>query len=368
MIDSSKKLLLSALATVALASAGCSVSADGQIPCVDDSSCPVEFPVCGSGGKCVAGQSSTKVSAQIVGVAGKQTGQPVRGTVTVQVAARSDSGVKTVSVSGGGQTFSPAATATGPQYDVSVDTTKFADGAVSLTATVTPGATAVQPVTSAPFALTADNTAPVLTSGATLPPAQLGSMVSLDVTASEPLQTIDADVLFAGDVVGKGTELSTPTGNVHHLGFAVVSSAAIGTYTFRVTAADPAGNATAAPLTKTFNVPASPSGALSADTTNISVGTSANLTATFSNGAAAVSANPADASLPGTVTSGQPFTVSPTVDTTYTLLVTNPAGATVTRSVAVVVGQAVTVSLTAPASANPGQSVNLVANVSANAS
>jgi len=350
---------------LALVAGGCSVSAGGEVPCVEDVSCPHDYPVC-SAGKCVAGTPSSRASAQIVGVAGKAAGQPVRSTVTVQVAAKSDSGVKSVSLTGGGKTFAPAAGATGPQYDIPVDTTTLADGAVSLTATVTPGDPSVQPASSAAFSITVDNAVPVLTSGATLPPVQLGTLVTLDVTASEALGSINADVLLSGDVIGKATEISAPTGNVHHLGFTVAGNAAVGTYTFRVTATDLAGNGTAAPLQKSFDVPAIPTGTLIADSTNISIGGSANLTATFANGTGVVNAAPPDASLPGTITSATPFVVSPIVDTTYTLVVTNPAGATTTETVTVFVGQTVTVALIGT-SANPGQSANLLATVSANA-
>jgi len=107
MIDSSKKLLLRALSVVALAVAGCTGA--GQIPCVDNSSCPSDYPVCGAAGKCVAGTSSTQVSVKIIGVAGKQPGEPVRGTATIQVSAQSVSGVRLLSLTGGAQTFAPAA-------------------------------------------------------------------------------------------------------------------------------------------------------------------------------------------------------------------------------------------------------------------
>src|SRR5207248_4124971 len=102
---------------------------------------------------CIAGTSSGRVSVAIVGVSGKMAGDPVRGTVDVQVSARSISGVKSLSLSGGGKTFTPPAGSTGPIYDISVDTTTLADNAVSFTATVTPGDNSVQPATSTPVLL-----------------------------------------------------------------------------------------------------------------------------------------------------------------------------------------------------------------------
>jgi len=365
MIDSSKKLLLQALSVLALAAAGCTGA--GQIPCVDNSSCPSDYPVCGSAGKCVAGTSNTQVSVRIIGVAGKQPGDPVRGTVIVQVSAQSLSGVRLLSLTGGAQTFAPVTGSAGPVYDIAVDTTKLTEGAVSLTATVTPGDSSVQPLTSAAFIVTVDNTVPVLTVPATLPPAQLGSLVILDVTASEPVRPLVAEVLFSGDVIGQATELSAPTGNVHHLGFAVVPDSPPGTYTFQLTATDLAGNSTATTATSQFSVAAAPSAALALDTANITIGASAHLTPTFANGTGAISANPIDATLPGTVTTGQQITVSPTLTTVYTLTVSNAAGAIATSTATVFVGQNVPVSLVAPGPVVPGQSVVLVANVAANA-
>jgi len=97
------------------------------------------------------------------------------------------------------------------------------------------------------------------------------------------------------------------------------------------------------------------------------VGGSAHLTTTFANGSGIISANPADATLPGTLTTGQQVTVSPTVTTLYTLTVTNAAGAIATSIATVFVGQNVLATLVAPGPSTPGQSVNLTANVGANA-
>src|SRR5437660_2275504 len=168
MIQTSKLRTISVLFAAALAMAGCSGTSGGQIPCVEDASCPNDYPVCGPAGKCIAGTATGNVSVAIVGAAGKQAGDPVRGTISIQVAARSTSGIKSVSLAGGGKTFTPAAGATGPVYDIAVDTTTLADGSVSFKATATPGDPSVQPVDSTGFALTVDNTAPVLTASATI--------------------------------------------------------------------------------------------------------------------------------------------------------------------------------------------------------
>src|SRR5439155_8924546 len=224
-----------------------------------------------------------------VGTAGKQAGDPVRGTISIQVAARSTSGIKSVSLAGGGKTFTPTAGATGPVYDIAVDTTTLADGSASFKATATPGDPSVQPVDSTAFALTVDNTAPVLTSSATIGPVALGSLVTLDVTATEALATLTANVLLSGDVIGHGTELSAPTGNVHHLGFAVVSSATPATYTFSITAADLAGNPTAAALTKPFTVAANPTSNVTVDLANVTNGDPVKVTAGFTGDTAVIS-------------------------------------------------------------------------------
>jgi len=41
------------LAALALAGAGCQVQANGEIPCVQDVTCPDQYPVCGPSGKCI---------------------------------------------------------------------------------------------------------------------------------------------------------------------------------------------------------------------------------------------------------------------------------------------------------------------------
>ncbi|OLC17570.1 MAG: hypothetical protein AUH38_05530 [Deltaproteobacteria bacterium 13_1_40CM_68_24] len=367
MIETSKLRAIGVLSALALA--GCSLTSGGEIPCVEDASCPNDFPVCGPAGKCIAGTSTGNVTVAIVGAAGKQAGDPVRGTVSIQVAARSTSGVKSVSLAGGGKTFTPATGAAGPVYDITVDTTTLADGSVSFTATVTPGDASAQPVSSTAFALTVDNTAPVLSSAATIAPVALGSLVTLDVTATEALGTLSADVLLLGDVIGHGTELSAPTGNVHHLGFAVVNSATPATYSFSVTATDLAGNPTAVAFTKPFTVAPNPTSDVTVDLANVTNGDAVKVTTGFTGGTAVISALPAGTeTLPASPAAGQQITLHPAADTVYTLSVTNAAGVTALSTVKVSVAQSVSVSLAGPSSAiSPGDSINLVANVGGNA-
>ena len=62
MMEFSKKPLLPLLAVVALGVAGCPIQAGDQIPCVEDVTCPAQYPVCGPTGKCIAGTSGARAS------------------------------------------------------------------------------------------------------------------------------------------------------------------------------------------------------------------------------------------------------------------------------------------------------------------
>lgn len=221
------------------AAAGCSVSASGQVPCVDDSSCPSDYPVC-TAGKCVAGTSSAAASVAIVGVPGKAPTDPLRGTVTVQVSARAASGVKAVALSAGSKSFSPAAGATGPVFSISVDTTTLTDGTVNLTATLTPG-DATASVVTATGSIVVDNTPPTL-SGAILASADIkqGGTVALDVTASEPLASISGTVSQGSTSAALAD--ATTSGNTHRLIATLPASSPAGVYSISVNAADLAGN------------------------------------------------------------------------------------------------------------------------------
>src|SRR5205085_384928 len=126
-------------ALVLTLAAACSVSASGQIPCVDNASCPSDYPVC-QAGFCAEGGAST-ADVSVVGVQGKAAADKVRGTVVMTITARADSGVKSVSLAGGGKTFNADAASGNGTYTFTVDTTTLADGDVAMTATVTPGDT-----------------------------------------------------------------------------------------------------------------------------------------------------------------------------------------------------------------------------------
>ena len=259
-------LKLSALVAFAALSA-CGVSAGGAIPCADDSSCPTDYPRCDPAqNKCVAGTPTAgPASTVIVGVVGRDPSStaPVRGTVTFSVVARSTSGVKGVAINATAGSVTrnyPALPGqAGPLYTIAVPTdnaaTGLPDGTATFTSVVTPGDSTVAAPPSPPMSLTIDNTRPTLSATASIPDARSGSMVLLDVTASEALASLTAVVTSSnGNVVGNAVEVSAPTGLVHHLGFAAVGGLDSGTYTLSVSCTDLAGNPVLAPLVKTFAV------------------------------------------------------------------------------------------------------------------
>ena len=128
MISSSKRLSFPALAVLALVAAGCSYSGEGQIPCVDNSSCPSDYPVCGSAGKCVAGTAATS-SVAITGVDGHTAADYLSGTVRVLVSARATSGVRSVTLASGSVNFpTSSVAAAAPLYAFDVNTTALTDG------------------------------------------------------------------------------------------------------------------------------------------------------------------------------------------------------------------------------------------------
>lgn len=238
--------------SVCAAALACSVSAGSQIPCADDASCPTDYPVCdganpGKPGVCIAQDAthvSSRASVSIVGVQGREAGAVVRGKVQVVVAARAASGVGAVTLSGGGRSFTQTA-ATPPSWAFDVDTSALGDGSLSLTAAVTPG-DGSPAVTSAPFALAYDNTPPSLTLVA-LAPAQAapGRVVTLDLTASEPLGALSATLSLNGSVAGDLLRADPPAGSSsrsYRLVYPITALTAAGSYTIAVTAQDLAGN------------------------------------------------------------------------------------------------------------------------------
>ena len=100
-----------------------------------------------------------------------------------------------------------------------------------------------------------------------------------------------------------------------------------------------------------------------ADKTSIAQGTSAILTAVYSNGTGTVSPGPGSNPAPVPIPSSQPFSVSPSVTTTYVLTVTNAGGSTAARTLTIYVVPPITgVSFTASkTSIAVGESVALTA-------
>lgn len=245
MIETFPKLNARLLAAAVLSlAAACNVSASGQIPCVDDSSCPATYPVC-KAGFCAEGAAGANgnASVAVLGVPGKNATDPLRGTIQLQVVAKASSGVKSISLAAGTNTYAPATDSAPPIYIFSVDTTKLADGPAPFTATVTPGDTTQQAKTSAALSLTIDNTPPTFSS-ATLTAADLkpGATIGVDVTVTDAaLASVSGTVQLGSTPIGSLVETSA-SGTVHHLALALAPNAAAGTYTLSITAVDKAGN------------------------------------------------------------------------------------------------------------------------------
>src|SRR5882762_2501543 len=142
MMEFSKKPLLPLLAVLALGVAGCPIQAGDQIPCVEDVTCPAQYPVCGPTGKCIAGASGARASVAIVGADGYSPTDLLSGTVRMLVVARAATGVATVRLASGSTNFAASSTAPAPPlFAFDVDTTAFPDGDVPVTATVVAGDT-----------------------------------------------------------------------------------------------------------------------------------------------------------------------------------------------------------------------------------
>ncbi|HUJ27167.1 MAG TPA: hypothetical protein VLW85_14170, partial [Myxococcales bacterium] len=250
MIENSKKLVFRLVTLVALAAAGCSVSASGEIPCVDDSSCPSDYPVC-TAGKCVAGTSTSAATVAIVGVQGHAASDILSGSITIAVTARATSGVSSVTLAAGSKTYQADKTSAPPIYYFIVPTTDLSNADVSVTATVTAGdgTTASSPG----FTIHVDNAAPTLTI-TLIGSADVadGSMAKFDVSANEALASITGTVSGTGS--GPLSEISPASGNVHHFGYAVTAADAAGLHNVSFTAVDLAGNSTPASMSNAFNV------------------------------------------------------------------------------------------------------------------
>jgi len=126
---SKKPLLL--LVVLALGVAGCPIQAGDQIPCVEDVTCPAQYPVCGPAGRCIAGTSGARASVAIVGGRWLCADDLLSGTVRMLVVARATTGVATVRLASGARAFgASSAAAAPPLFAFDVDTTAFADGDV----------------------------------------------------------------------------------------------------------------------------------------------------------------------------------------------------------------------------------------------
>jgi hypothetical protein len=184
-------MALRLLAATALLVAGCGVNAGGQIPCADDSTCPRDYPVCSGAtpaatGRCVAGTSTSINTVAIIGVDGHGPADFLRQTVRLSATARALSGVKSLSLTGGGKTFTPAAASAPPLYYFSIDTTQISDGDQTFTATLVAGDDSQA---TASTTLHIDNTVPAGTlafrsNGLATMSAAAGGNVQLDFTIS----------------------------------------------------------------------------------------------------------------------------------------------------------------------------------------
>src|SRR5215813_11637086 len=93
------------LALAALALGACSGAAGGDVPCVEDVTCPSDYPVCGPQGKCIAGTSTQKAEVAIVGPEGYLPTDLVGGMVRILVTARATTGVASVKLASGATNF-----------------------------------------------------------------------------------------------------------------------------------------------------------------------------------------------------------------------------------------------------------------------
>jgi hypothetical protein len=279
-------LKLSSLLALALLAA-CGVSAGGAIPCADDSSCPIDYPVCDvSAGKCIAGTPSPSSAAtvQIIAVTrddGAQSSAAITGTATVTVLARASAGVvkDSVKVTANGKDLAPIAS-TPPTFTFKLDTAVLfpAPGvdqtAVTLKAAMRTGDQPTVDVASADKVIQVDDKAPTL-SAPQLVSADLkpGAALEIDVSASEALSSLTGTVSAASVIDGALTEVSVQ-GNVHRLSAPVLATAVNGTYSITITARDAAGNQGTLPVTPSFTVH-TPGGLTSG---NLSLSTPRNVT------------------------------------------------------------------------------------------
>jgi len=321
------------LAAAAVAAAGCAAQADGEIPCVEDLTCPDQYPVCGPAGKCISGTSTKNASIAILGPEGYTATEFVSGTVRVLVTARAMSGVATVKLASGTVVFpasSPAATV--PVYAFDVNTGGLANGDAPLTASVTAGDGSTGTATGV---LHVDNT---------LPAIKITSFsVGPSLAASSGTATISSGgstKLFAS--LGRGATVATlscapacggtlSTNTIVSGSSVTVTGSVDGALTYTLTVQPSSGPGDTATVTLNV-VPPATATALNASSPVVHHGEAATLTPMFSFGSAPAVAGSAvvvgdDGTTYANLSSGTPIQVAPTRPTTvYTLHVANAAG------------------------------------------
>jgi hypothetical protein len=337
MISSSKRLSFPALAALALVAAGCSYSGEGQIPCVQDASCPTDYPVCGPAGKCIAG-TPTAASVAITGVDGHAAADYLSGTVRVLVSARATSGVRSVTLASGSVNF-PTSTvaAAAPLYAFDVNTTALTDGDATLTATLTGGDNSGATATGT---LHVDNAKPVITSftAAGLPSTTITAGTTASLGVSFTPATASATIT---DGSGVGSLTLTSSGS------ALVSPDVTTTFTVRVTSRSGVmvqSGTTGQPPDVTVSVvsPATLTGNFTVSPSVITSGDLGQITFTLSVSASVTAASIRDdlgtVVIPDALTTLS--TAKPSSTRTYTLMAQNAAGATANATTSVTVRSA----------------------------
>src|SRR5467141_1603369 len=336
-MEFSKKSLLLPLVVLALGIAGCPLQAGDQIPCVEDVTCPAQYPVCGPTGKCIAGTSGARASVAIVGADGYAPTDLLSGTVRMLVVARAATGVATVRLASGSTNFAASSTAAAPPlFAFDVDTTAFLDGDVPVTATVVAGDTSTG---TANGVLHVDNA---------LPPVS-ARITAFSVGTSEAASTGSANISSGGTTklwasfTGRGNSAAmlscAPACNttlsatsIANGGNVTVTGSVNGALTYTLTVTPSTGPSVTSNLTVNVVPPAN---AISLTTipSVIHQGSSATLMPTFDFGSSPAVSGTAtivgtDGSKYSNLVSGIGVQVAPTVPTTtYSLKVSNAAGA-----------------------------------------
>ena len=247
-------------------------------------------------------------------------------------------------------------------------TTMVSGGTATLTGVFTNGAGVVNPGKMTMASGTPLTVTPTATTTYTLTVTDaLGtvatSTATITVSAAPPAPTITsfsanpAAITSGGSsiltgIFANGTGVITP-GNIPMTSGVGVSVSPTATTAYTLTVTNAAGMAVTETATVIVTVaPGAPSiTSFTANPTTITSGGTASLTGFFTNGTAVIT--------PGNigVTSGNGVNVSPTATTTYTLMVTNSAGTSVTQAAAITVDPPPTTpTITAPSNVTAGQS------------